>query len=420
MFKFLHAADIHLDSPLRGLERYDGCPADDVRRSARRAFANLVDLGIAESVAFVLIAGDLYDGDHTDFSACLFLQDQTLRLRDAGIPVFLIRGNHDAESQMTRHLKMPDNVKSFPTDQAGSFTLEKWDVAIHGQGFATRAVTENLANRYPRADPGLFNIGLLHTCVEGREGHDAYAPCSLADLKARGYGYWALGHIHQYELLANEPPIVFAGNLQGRHVRETGSKGAVLVEVDRGEVTRMSHRSLDVMRWAVEVVDASGAKTEDDLIERARDRFAALASDEGRLPTAVRVEFRGPCQAHHRLADRARAMEAGVRAMAREVGGGRLWVEKVKTYTQPEKRFESPEASIRLLMDHLDAVRDDHERLAAMGRELMADLKKKLPACWSDGSGRLAVDDPVRLREALNHVAPELLNGLTESGSTPS
>lgn len=416
MFKFLHAADLHLDSPLRGLERYDGCPAEEVRQSSRRALDNLVDLAIAEGVAFVLIAGDVYDGDLPDYGACLFLNERMLRLRDAGIAVYLIRGNHDADSQMTRYLRLPENVHAFPTDRAGTKVLGEWDVAIHGQGFATRAVTQNLAGAYPEAEAGLFNIGLLHTCVDGRDGHDSYAPCSLGDLKSKGYGYWALGHVHKYEKLADDPPIVFAGNLQGRHVREAGAKGAVLVEVDGGRVAKVAHRPLDVMRWAVLRVDATGARAEDDLIERARERLAALAGEDGRLPTAVRLELYGACPAHGRLAGRSEWLAAGVRAVARDVGAGRLWVEKVALRTRPERPPDAGDGSIRVLLDYLDEIRGDEAKLAALGRELLSDLKKRLPPGWADGSGRLDVDDPLRLRAALDHVAPELLNGLTADG----
>ncbi|MDB5351843.1 MAG: metallophosphoesterase [Planctomycetota bacterium] len=419
MFKFLHAADLHLDSPLRGLERYVGCPADEVRTSSRRALVNLVEMAIVEQVAFVVIAGDIYDGDLPDYGACLFLNDQMLRLKEAKIPVYLIQGNHDAESHMTRHLKLPENVHRFPTDRPGSEVVAGCDAVIHGQGFASRAVTENLAGAYPAARPGLFNVGLLHTCVEGREGHDRYAPCSLDDLRSKTYDYWALGHIHTFEILATDPHIVFAGNLQGRHARETGAKGAVLVTVDGGRVKTLDHRPLDVMRWAVRRVDATGAKTEDDLLERAGERLLALAGEDGRLPTAVRLEIHGPCAAHDRLAGRYESLVAGIRALAQDVGGGRLWIEKVAVRTSPERARDEPDGSIRVLLDYLDAIRADETKLAALGGEL-ADLKKKLPAGWADGGDRLDLDDPVRILATLEQIGSDLVNALTTDGGVAS
>jgi DNA repair exonuclease SbcCD nuclease subunit len=145
MFKFIHAADIHLDSPLKGLERYEGAPVEEMRRSTRRALENLTDLAIAERVAFVLIAGDLYDGDWNDHGTGLYLNSQMARLHDAGIDVVLIQGNHDAQSHMTKHLTLPENVKRLWTDRPQSLPIEDCGVMVHGQGFAKRAVTDNIA-----------------------------------------------------------------------------------------------------------------------------------------------------------------------------------------------------------------------------------------------------------------------------------
>ena len=275
MFKFLHAADIHLDSPQRGLDRYEGAPAAECRAATRRALENLAELAVAEKVAFVLIVGDLYDGDWNDYQTPLFFTKVMARLRDAGIPVYMIRGNHDAHNRMTRDLRLPDNVKILSSDRAETIVQEDCGAAIHGRSFATRAVLDNLARSYPARVPGLLNVGLLHTCVDGREGHEPYAPCSLSDLRAREYGYWALGHIHAREVLHEEDPwIVFPGNIQGRHVREPGPKGCMLVTVgDSFEVTAMEPRWLDVVRWDTCRVDAAGARDGDEALQRFEHRL---------------------------------------------------------------------------------------------------------------------------------------------------
>jgi len=193
MFKFLHAADIHLDSPMKGLDRYEGAPVEGGAGSRRgRRWRNLVRLAVEERVAFVLIVGDLYDGDWRDFNTGLFFAKQTARLRDEGIPVVLIRGNHDAANAMTRDLK-PENVRVLRAEAAETFTLNDLDVAFHGQSFATRAVVDNLARAYPAKVPGAFNIGVLHTALDGREGHERYAPCTVDDLRRLEYGYWGAG-----------------------------------------------------------------------------------------------------------------------------------------------------------------------------------------------------------------------------------
>ena len=173
---FIHAADLHLDSPLRGLDRYDGAPVEEIRGATRRAVENLVDLAIAQSVDFLLIAGDIYDGDWRDYNTGLFFLAQMSRLRESGVQVFFIRGNHDAASQITRRLALPDHVRKFSTRKAHTITLDDLGVAIHGQGFSNRAVDEDLSQEYPAPVPGMLNIGLLHTSATGREGHDTYAP----------------------------------------------------------------------------------------------------------------------------------------------------------------------------------------------------------------------------------------------------
>ena len=223
--KFIHAADIHLDSPLRGLERYEGAPVDEIRQATRRALENLVSLAVESEVDFVLLVGDLYDGDWRDHNTGLFFAKQMSEFRKAGIKVFLIAGNHDAQNVMTKSLRLPDNVHQLNTSKPETVRLEELGVAIHGQGFRTKAVTKNLAMDYPAAIPHVFNIGLLHTSVTGREGHDNYAPCTPTNLVDLNYDYWALGHVHTRECLSEDPPIHFPGNVQGRHIREAGPKG---------------------------------------------------------------------------------------------------------------------------------------------------------------------------------------------------
>ena len=169
--RFLHAADIHLDSPLKGLAKHDGSAAESIRTATRAALDQLVGLAIDEQVSFLIIAGDLYDGDWRDYRTGLFFASQMGRLYGAGIPVYLLHGNHDARSQITRRLTLPGNVHVFGSRKPQSFEIDGLNVFLHGQSFRQRDVTDNLALNYPKPVPGAFNIGVLHTGLGGMGGH---------------------------------------------------------------------------------------------------------------------------------------------------------------------------------------------------------------------------------------------------------
>ncbi|MFN2359255.1 MAG: exonuclease SbcCD subunit D [Desulfotignum sp.] len=205
MITFIHTADIHLDSPLKGLEAHEDAPVQEIRKATRRAFDNLINLAVEKAVDFVLIAGDLYDGDWKDYNTGLFFADRMGKLSRAGIRVFIVSGNHDAASQITRVMPLPENVTLFSHKAPESVVLDNIGVVIHGRSYAARAVTDNLAAGYPLFHAGYFNIGLLHTALTGREGHEKYAPCTLDDLTSRGYDYWALGHVHKREIVCEHP-----------------------------------------------------------------------------------------------------------------------------------------------------------------------------------------------------------------------
>lgn len=328
MFKFIHAADIHLDSPMRGLPDYPGAPIEEIRGATRRALEALVNLATDEDVDLVLIAGDLYDGDWRDYNTGLFLATQMTRLREAGIKVVIASGNHDAASQITRHLKLPDNVTRLSTKHPESVVFEEFGAVVHGQGFAERHVLENVTYAYPPPRPDLFNIGMLHTSA-GLAGHDEYAPCSRQDLLARGYQYWALGHIHRHEVLSSDPWILFPGNLQGRHIRETGPKGCVVVTVEDDRAT-VERRDLAVVRWELCRVSSADCHDVYGLMERVGCQLETLL-DACPAPTlATRLTIADASPARNALLAEPERWLNEARQMATDVGAGRIWLEKLE------------------------------------------------------------------------------------------
>jgi len=375
----LHAADLHLDSPLRGLERYDGAPVDALRGGTRRALEKMVDQALERRADLLVIAGDLYDGDGDDYGTALFLNGQMDRLHQAKVPVCVIRGNHDAASQLTRYLKCPPNVHIFSSDQPETKFFPDLGVAVHGQSFANRAVTANLAAAYPAAVPGLFNLGVLHTAMGGREGHETYAPCGIDDLMRRGYDYWALGHIHKPEVFCEDPLVVMPGNLQGRHVRECGERGCVWVEAAPGQQPRHTTSVFNVLRWEVVPVDATGASGLDEVLDRAEKALAGIAHTAGAELLAARVEVVGATPAHAKLAARQERLTAELRSLATSIPGYRVWVEKVKLATRPPRKQDYDDGPLRTLVQVVADLRSDPEELKKLVSEAIGDLRKKLP-----------------------------------------
>ncbi len=406
-FRFLHAADIHIDSPLRGLAPYEGAPVEAMRGATRRAFERLVETAIAEKVNLLLLAGDLYDGDWPDYRTGLFFIAQMARLRDARIPVFVVAGNHDARSVITKSLRLPDNVHLFSADAPETRRLVDVGVAIHGQSFAKRSVPDDLSDRYPKPVDGLFNIGLLHTSADGREGHDTYAPCSADGLAAKGYGYWALGHIHRREVLREEPWIVFSGNLQGRHARETGAKGATLVTVEGDRVQSVEPRVLDVVRWSVCEVDATGAIDGDAVLDILADRLARELDAAEDRPLCARVRVTGACRAHQTLVRDPERWLHEIQAAATTATGGRAWIEKVEITTRPERERVPADDALADLLRPADALAAD-EALVAAARGDLVDLARKLPAELRQGPDGLDVSSTEFLSLALGR-ATDLL-----------
>ena len=334
--KFIHTADIHLDSPLCGLASYQNAPVDALRTATRDAFSNLINEAIDEQVDFIVIAGDLYDGTWKDYNTGHFFVREMGRLNKADIPVYLLYGNHDAENEMTRRLLFPPNVHVFDARKPVTHRLEALRVALHGRSFKNAATFENLAVDYPDPIAGWLNIGVLHTALEGSAAHARYAPCSLSELTAKGYDYWALGHVHEHAVLQQNPWVVFPGNLQGRHIREPGPRGAVLVTANETGIVSVNRLIVDVMRWEHVEVDASPA---DDLVAvvgltgRALESLLAGAADT--KPMSVRVTVVGRTPAHGELFGMDAQLREEILAQAAALGGERLWIEKVKVATTP-------------------------------------------------------------------------------------
>lgn len=327
--KFVHCADVHLDSPLRGLSAYEGAPSERIRGASRRALERVVKLAIDEQAELVIFAGDLFDGDRDDVSTAMFLQRQLHVLASADIAVAIAFGNHDAANDITYRLRPPEGVFVFPSEAPATFAVERAGVVLHGQSYASRAVLDDLSLGYPAPSSGGLNVGVLHTSLDGRPGHDPYAPCSPEHLAAMGYAYWALGHVHSRELINRDGvDLAFPGNLQGRHVRETGPKGVLLVEHDGYSVSSISPRDLAPVRWERCTFDLVAEQSADDVLGSLVASMTAIQAQSEAELTAVRVEVTVSTAVHERWLADAVQLEAQLRADATGDGDS-LWIERV-------------------------------------------------------------------------------------------
>ncbi len=384
--RILHAADIHLDSPLRNLQSYDQAPLDQIRGASRCALENLVRVALDHEVDLVVIAGDLYDGDWKDQNTGLFFVGQAAKLTRAGIPLVVIRGNHDAENIMTSSLPLPTNPDGseimMESKQVDCRVFESIGVAVHGRSFRTKAELEDLSRSYGRPLNSMFNLGLLHTSLTGAEGHDTYSPCKPSELSAKGYDYWALGHVHTRSEhgLPGESPIVFSGNIQGRHIRESGAKGCYILDVDdRGKIDLNFH-PLDVVRWESFELDAREVDSTDEILKAYELWLGKTTAEIDDRLLVSRVSIVGATPIHNQLHQHRRDLESSLRAIA-VAHGEQTWMERFRLRTiPPDKKWdagdlEGPLASVSKIVEQLRQSADRGESIASE----FASLVKKLP-----------------------------------------
>ncbi len=390
-YRFIHAADVHLDSPLRSLALRDPELADLVGNATRRALTRIVDLCLAEEVNALILAGDLYDGDQTSMKTARFLAEQLRRLHEAGIRVFLIRGNHDALSRITRELVFPNTVTVFG-GRADAVALDQEPghvpVAIHGLSFAQPHAPESLVGRYRPILEGAVNIGIMHTSLAGASGHDPYAPCSPTDLHGSGFRYWALGHVHKRSALTGACTIVMPGMPQGRDINEAGPKSCTLVTVGDDRSVRVEERATSIAQFERVPVDATGLTQWRDLvaaIERALGQARSAVAAE-HLVARVRLTGTTPLAWRMRSDPDLLKAEADLRA----AGIGTCWIEKLEVESlAPDAGgpVSDPLHELRHLIDD-EVLRSEAFRAEFAG--VVSELRGQLPP---ECRGRFGVDE---------------------------
>jgi exonuclease SbcD len=304
-FRFIHCSDLHIDSPFKGLASENPELAKRLRASTSQAFQNIVDLAIKENVDAVVIAGDIYDGKDKSLQAQFKFREGLKNLSDAGIPSFLAHGNHDPLDSRFATLKWPDLVTVFSGGEVECHNIQrdgKTLAKVHGVSYPTREVKENLALQFEQHSGEGFGIGVLHANVGGNLDHDDYAPCSIEDLVSRNMDYWALGHIHAHQILRpSDPAIVYSGNTQARHKNETGIKGCCLVTLSPNASPEIRFLAVDSVRFVLETLDVSRARTLDDVIESVQSHSEEISARAKGLDALIHLTLTGRTPAHEEL-----------------------------------------------------------------------------------------------------------------------
>ncbi|WP_370589074.1 exonuclease SbcCD subunit D [Pseudonocardia sp. C8] len=407
----MHAADLHLDSPLRGLSRLgDSELAGSLRAATRRACENLVDAVVDRGADALLLAGDVYDGDWKDYATGAFFVRQLARLHDEGIPVFLINGNHDAQSEITRSLRLPPNTHRLSVDAPETRVVDDLGLAVHGQGFARRAVCENLVPAYPDRVPGLVNVGMLHTSVQGDDRHDTYAPCRPEDLSGCGYEYFALGHVHEQRVVCDgQHTAAFSGNLQGRHPQERGPKGALLVDVEPGGQAALTPLELDVARWELVEVDIAGLADADEVFDAVAAAVRERCGQAAPRTVVAQVTLHGAGPAAAGLTDTER-VRTELELAAANAGAV---LEKIRNRTRPPSDALAVDPELSAAVSAAAAgLAADPGRI----RELAAPLDRELGRRLRE-AGLLDLRDDERLAALARQAEQQLLARMAGEGS---
>lgn len=331
--KFVHTADLHLDSPLRSLALRDSALSELVSNASRTALVRIVDLCLDHDVDALLIAGDLYDGDQKSMHTAAVLNSQFRRLQAANIPVFIILGNHDAQSSITKNMSLPENVTVFSA--RGSHELfANETAAVHGVSFGKKHMPESLLPKYKAALKDKINIGLMHTSLAGSGTHDVYAPCAISDLDNFGYDYWALGHIHKRSESKGTATVVMPGIPQGRDIGENGLKTVSLVSIDSDYTVVVEPVSVSTVQFELIEVDVAGVEEWQKLIDITEASLRTCRQTTNTEQLIVRVVLNGSTNLHFRLTRDYQLLVETVRESCLSMGD--IWLDSVvnKTTTQ--------------------------------------------------------------------------------------
>jgi DNA repair exonuclease SbcCD nuclease subunit len=387
-FSFIHTADLHLDSPFSGLRQVDGEIADLLKDATFRAFDNVVELALKNKVDFLLVAGDVYDAADRSLRAQLKFADGLKKLAVAGIRSFVCHGNHDPLDGWIASLQWPEEVHIFGSEfETVSVALGGEDVVlIHGISYPHSQINDSFGRGFKRQGSQPFQIGLFHCSVGSDPAHETYAPRTLSELVAANLDYWALGHVHRHRVLKDGHPfITYPGTTQGRHIRETGPRGCLLVQVSGSGEVSARFEPVDCVRWSSSELQIDDLETEGDLIE-ALERTCDEIGDEAQgRPAVVRITLSGRGELHAML--RSPLVVEDLTERLRVTGlesAPAVMVEQIQVRTNTPIDLDSRRKSADFLGEVL--------RLIENTREKPTRLQEMISELYNDRRGRRFLD----------------------------
>lgn len=381
--RFIHTADLHLDTPFRGLASWNKELAGRLKDATFQAFRKIIDIAIYENVDFLIISGDIFDSEHKSLAAQLKFVSQVNRLAELGIAAYIICGNHDPVSSWLDTIKLPENVYRFDSSRLHHYTFSREEnpvADLYGMSFGSKVIRENLALKYKTLEnQSPVSIAILHGTVGSPGPHENFAPFRMEDVMNKGFDYWALGHIHKRKVVHEaHPAIVYPGNPQGRDFGETGAKGCYLVEIIPGNNPSIKFIPTHTIRFEEIQINLTGEHEIGklpDKIEEARIRIDDYDENDSyilRITLTGRTPLHGQLYKHDEMQQIMDFFNEG--QLEQEVF---TWIDQINTMTYPDMDIEQIRKGTNFSADVLkvfDAYRQDKKMLLQLFQELDADM----------------------------------------------
>lgn len=408
-FSFVHAGDLHLDSPFKGVTTQSQIVADALRSATFDAFDALVQVCIDRQVQFLLVAGDVYDGADRSLRAQLKFLDGLKRLADHNIRSFVVHGNHDPLDGWSSTIEWPEEVHVFGATRVETKKVKanrEPIASVSGISFPKQNERRNLAQKFQAADPDLFQIGMLHCNCGGDPNHEIYAPCRLDDLTGAGFDYWALGHFHEKKILSTSPFVVYSGNTQGLSIREQGERGCYVVTVGEDRHVDIEFCSLDAVRWFSAEIGIDKIDSVDGLTSAITQTIDRMRDDAGGRPVVCRISLAGRGPLYKELRRETAARELLERAQQEGLDEDPfVWLQDIDINCQPEVDLEKRREVNDLLGEVLRVSKEFGDLTREKGDDRQALNDYLMPALGDLYKNR-------RIEKWLEPISPKMLESI--------